>query len=1183
MKNAEGLQPENNTEKTPFSSETPVSDRIKELSQDTQQAIKGPSTPQTPLQKNRPASERLKRPPKTLFSEDFKEKTGKLSLEGEAQKLVQGALQVISIAEKMVEQALLQGDKTRAEEYAFRLSQLSRETDQLFRIRLASSETWTQLTESQYQLDLIALTNKYLNAPSAALIEDVISTLRHLNGNSTIAEEEFEHIENCFTQLVHFTYEAKQKMSAQGAEEPFTNIHQQALRSIAELLAFMLAISPEEKDERYQERIAKRAHEFIIRKYSIRMLVALLIHASQSAETIETAKEFSSAIGDDDWLNKHGANIIKFEGDTEIKSEAKSRVYTGVAAIHKDNLLRELAWGPVSMRYLGTLAKHLDDKVIAPSQEKKEMNASHPEEKGHMRHILNRIHKKLIAAGDLPEESEPLYPTPPTTLIYPEVSALEEAVDQAKAALQDILKHAANIHSAPQGPTFNPHLEYRNRGLTLLRERLRQGNIGPFMRAQEVFREAEEIEKAFTLLSKTATEEAYDPQNISEITAKKQKPHPNLQKRHDLCKANLRKIQEDATLLLEEAIIPESQISTEELQNISTAFPGKWPLSQTMLALLKATEKAPLTSPSNQIGREREFLSENFTELKLIGRGVVGAVPGHRAYGIAYHAKKRMLSEDQKIREVPVILVRCYIHEKNLEGLQEEINTSTDQAGHPTGLYVVKDPFKSHGFAPKTVFVEYPNESPTHINTPPSFLTAADLRIESFLARGGFGMVYSGKNSRDHHIVVKAGLTEEHDPILNREHKVASQLDHPHIVTSSRLHTVTDPLAMYGIPRGRTLLEMPYAEGMNPLKYLQSKAQEEGIDPEHKGQYILWATDKVIEIGLQITDAALHAHSNQICHLDITPRNIRVKEQDGAPFAALFDWGAAAEIGSESIENTLPFSAPETIQIFTPEISTEKEQLLPFEVHPRVESFNIGATLGALLLGNADLWDTQTIIDQAPGNSPYNIKELLDYGIFSSVQRAKETINPFDHDRLRQDRTIQEKTIIFKEGHPTELLLRLLRKATHPTPSERIQEVEEIKKGLQALKGLLIHNKKEAEAHEARLAEAKAARKLREKEEKEAKKRAEEAEKKAAKEAEAAAKKEETQRLEQIRAELARDKARRTATGAYSRSEVMNEKNKVSSPEASPETPDRSETERIRRKRLAELWGNLNDEGNTVQ
>ncbi len=183
-------------------------------------------------------------------------------------------------------------------------------------------------------------------------------------------------------------------------------------------------------------------------------------------------------------------------------------------------------------------------------------------------------------------------------------------------------------------------------------------------------------------------------------------------------------------------------------------------------------------------------------------------------------------------------------------------------------------------------------------------------RLLQRLGAGGFGVVWSAHDELlDREVAVKvialpAGEDRER---ATREALATARLAHPAIVALYEACAEHDTFYLISeLVHGDTLAQLIAAEAL--------------------------CDEEVIEIGIALTDALLHAHGRGVIHRDIKPQNVLVPApadphqvpgrpavQSAAPVAKLTDFGGALLAGEESLTRTgdvlgtLAYMAPEQI------------------------------------------------------------------------------------------------------------------------------------------------------------------------------------------------------------------------------------------------------------------------------
>ncbi|MFQ5942511.1 MAG: protein kinase [Anaerolineales bacterium] len=204
----------------------------------------------------------------------------------------------------------------------------------------------------------------------------------------------------------------------------------------------------------------------------------------------------------------------------------------------------------------------------------------------------------------------------------------------------------------------------------------------------------------------------------------------------------------------------------------------------------------------------------------------------------------------------------------------------------------------------------------------PGTLLLDRYRIESELARGGFGAVYLAYDENmASHCAVKENLTASRaaERQFRREAKLLASLSHPH------LPRVTN----HFILEGNQYLVMDYVEGDD----LAARLEQEG--PLRESQALRWAR----QIGGALE--YLHSLDPPVIHRDIKPANIKINSENEA---MLVDFGIAKEaaVGRETstgAKGITPGFAP-------------PEQYDMGQTDARTDIYAFGATLYNLLSGH---------------------------------------------------------------------------------------------------------------------------------------------------------------------------------------------------------------------------------------
>jgi eukaryotic-like serine/threonine-protein kinase len=256
-----------------------------------------------------------------------------------------------------------------------------------------------------------------------------------------------------------------------------------------------------------------------------------------------------------------------------------------------------------------------------------------------------------------------------------------------------------------------------------------------------------------------------------------------------------------------------------------------------------------------------------------------------------------------------------------------------------------------------------------------SFLHYTILRE---LGSGGMGVVYEAEDTRlARHAALKFLSRDfERDPSalerFKQEARSASALNHPNICT------------IYAIEEcdGQHFIAMELLEG-------------ESLNEKIRGNPL--ATDKIIEIGLQISDALEVAHGKGIVHRDLKPANIfltsrgQAKILDFGLAKLTYDRRAALEpVGGDAptivpLHLTAPGTAVGTVAYMSP------EQARGEELDARSDLFSFGAILYEMATGklpfegNTSAVVFQGILDRNPRPAtelnpsiPVKLQEIID-------------------------------------------------------------------------------------------------------------------------------------------------------------------------------------------------------------
>lgn len=246
---------------------------------------------------------------------------------------------------------------------------------------------------------------------------------------------------------------------------------------------------------------------------------------------------------------------------------------------------------------------------------------------------------------------------------------------------------------------------------------------------------------------------------------------------------------------------------------------------------------------------------------------------------------------------------------------------------------------------------------------PPTWLSSAQralgrYRLGPVLGEGSSGVVHEAWDMVLERVVALKRLTAHSQEAWDRfvqEGKLLARIQHPHLC---QVYDVDD---IGGVP----IIAMQRVNGAPLSKLRDQMTREQAIRAVHQAA-----------LGVH------QAHQFQVIHRDLKPGNILVEQRPEGWHVFVCDFGLARDLSAETITQsnlglgTLGFMAPE-------QFPGNREQL-----GPRTDVYGLGATLHALLLGEAPtlpLRDRPTLewLSEGPGWKalPIDLKTVLAHAL----------------------------------------------------------------------------------------------------------------------------------------------------------------------------------------------------------
>lgn len=256
------------------------------------------------------------------------------------------------------------------------------------------------------------------------------------------------------------------------------------------------------------------------------------------------------------------------------------------------------------------------------------------------------------------------------------------------------------------------------------------------------------------------------------------------------------------------------------------------------------------------------------------------------------------------------------------------------------------------------------------------------------IARGGMSIVYKARQpGLERLIAIKvlldlANADEEQVRSFENEARAISRLRHPNIIG----------IFEYGSVDGVHYYTMDYIEGTT----LDRAIILEGLTPE-----------SIATIFQKLCEALAYAHSRQIIHRDVKPRNIMV-DRRGEPI--LIDFGIAKAVGHEEsadaeLVGSPAYLAPEYI-----------ERRSPYDA--RCEVYAIGASLYQILSGRHphDDANTQRILNNIKSKPPAPLRSIAP-SVPADLGRITATAMSYDREgRYAEPSAVAQDLRRFLEG-----------------------------------------------------------------------------------------------------------------------------------------------------------------------
>ncbi len=221
-------------------------------------------------------------------------------------------------------------------------------------------------------------------------------------------------------------------------------------------------------------------------------------------------------------------------------------------------------------------------------------------------------------------------------------------------------------------------------------------------------------------------------------------------------------------------------------------------------------------------------------------------------------------------------------------------------------------------------------------------LIAEKYRLDSLIARGGMGAVYSGTHlDLDRPVAIKLLQSDLNaDPAaferFRREARVAAKIKHPNIADIYDYGSLTD---------GESYIVMELVEGQTLLDTIRQIGQ--------------LSFAEAIRLSLQISEGMEAAHHSGVIHRDLKPSNIVLTRNfDGNVMVKIIDFGIA-KISEQLSADDHTLTATGTL-VGTPRYMSP-EQCLGHELDARTDIYSFGVILYEMLAGQPPFDATSAI------------------------------------------------------------------------------------------------------------------------------------------------------------------------------------------------------------------------------